>query len=120
MMPAERKERDSMKAQPFHVRQGDVMLVRIERIPDGATEVKRDNGRLVLAYGEVTGHAHVLDAPAEDAIMLTVAESATFVRLTKKAQLVHEEHATIDVPAGDYRVVRQREYSPAEIRRVLD
>jgi hypothetical protein len=32
----------------------------------------------------------------------------------------HQEHATIAVPAGNYRVIRQREYSPERIRRVED
>lgn len=99
-----------------HYRQGDVMLVRVDRIPKEAKEVARRE--LVLALGEVTGHAHrIVD---DGAVLLSAAEGATFVKLTKKAQLVHEEHAAIDLPVGDYRVVRQREYSPAEIRRVAD
>ncbi len=49
-----------------------------------------------------------------------MAESATFLRLAKKAQLVHEEHATIDLAPGTYQVIRQREYSYGESRRVLD
>ena len=99
-----------------HYRQGDVMLVRVDRVPEGAKEVARRS--LVLAEGEVTGHTHrIVD---EDAVMLTTAEAATFVKLAKKSQLVHEEHATIDIPAGTYRVVRQREYSPEAIRRVAD
>ena len=41
------------------------------------------------------------------------------------AQLIHEEHATIDLPPGAYRVVIQREYVPAPLpenawRRVVD
>ncbi len=102
--------------QRTHYRQGDVMLVRVDRIPRNAKEIKRRE--LVLAEGEVTGHAHrIVD---DGAVMLTVKDSATFVKLARKAQLVHEEHATIEIPAGPYRVVRQREYSPAEIRRVAD
>ncbi len=41
------------------------------------------------------------------------------------AQLIHEEHAPIDLPTGAYRVVIQREYEPAPSvanawRRVVD
>ena len=101
-----------------YYRQGDVCLIPVATIPKGAKPVKRDNGRVILAYGEVTGHAHAI---VEDgAVMLTVAEGATFVRLAKKAQLLHEEHATIDLPAGDYEVRTQREYTPAAIVRVRD
>jgi hypothetical protein len=112
-------------------RQGDVLLRRVASIPAKAKEVARDNGRLILAYGEVTGHAHVIDAPPSVAVMvalsaprpaspLTIQESATFVRLAKKAQLVHEEHGTITLEPGDYEVVRQREYTAWGERRVAD
>jgi hypothetical protein len=36
------------------------------------------------------------------------------------AALAHDEHATIMLPPGNYRIVRQREYSPEEIRDVAD
>ena len=99
-------------------RQGDVLLRRVASIPAGAKEVARDQGRVVLAYGEVTGHAHAI--VDEGAVLLSVAESATFLRLTKGARLIHEEHATIALPAGDYQVVRQREYRPWGEVRVAD
>lgn len=103
------------------IRQGDVMLVPVESIPDGAIEKPRDNGRVIIAYGEVTGHAHQIANPdAVGAVILTTAENATFVRLTKKAQLVHEEHATADVPAGNYCYVPQREYRYGATMRVAD
>lgn len=113
-----------------HYRQGDVMLVRVERIPTEAKEVRR--GELVIALGEVTGHRHrIVDdeavmfstapvAPITDDDIERVRDAAIFVKLTRRSQLVHEEHAAIDLPVGTYRVVRQREYSPAEIRRVAD
>ena len=31
-------------------RQGDVLIIRVEEIPGGLTKVKRDRGRVVLAY----------------------------------------------------------------------
>ena len=99
-----------------HYRQGDVLLIKVDHAPAKATVTAKKN--LVIAEGEVTGHAHrIVD---DGAVLMTTAEAATFVKLAKKAQLVHEEHATIDLPAGTYRVVRQREYSPEAIRRVSD
>ena len=42
-------------------RQGDVLLIPTDSIPEGTKPAKRDSrGRLVLAEGEVTGHAHVI------------------------------------------------------------
>ena len=34
--------------------------------------------------------------------------------------LKHDEHSTIELPQGNYRVTRQREYSPTAIRNVAD
>src|ERR1700752_1509049 len=39
-------------------RQGDVMPVQVGSLPAGAVQVKSEDKRVVLAYGEVTGHAH--------------------------------------------------------------
>ena len=51
--------RASAPTVPFHVRQGDVLLVAVEAVPDDAVEQPRQ-GRLVLAEGEATGHAHAI------------------------------------------------------------
>ena len=97
-------------------RQGDVLLARVRVIPASARVSAKHS--LVLAEGELTGHAHRI--VEDDAVMLTTAESATFVKLARKAELVHEEHASIELPAGTYRVIRQREYTPTEIQPVAD
>lgn len=98
-------------ALPFHVRQGDVLIVAVDDIPADARLVDRDRGRVMLAYGEVTGHAHAIHTP--DAKLLE-RPGARYLRLDSPAELQHEEHATIELPAGEFRVVIQREYVPAE------
>lgn len=101
------------------IRQGDVLLVQLDETPEQFLErgrhalqpVGRERGRLVLAHGEATGHAHVIES--EDASLVTeeqAAELYLLVQGTAPAPLVHEEHDTLDVPPGVYRVVRQREY----------
>ena len=97
-------------------RQGDVAVVRAANMPRAAKQRERENGRVVLAHGEVTGHAHVVTGPAE----LFDADRQTYLRVGEGAEIRHEEHSTIPVPAGIYRVIRQREYSPEEIRNVAD
>jgi hypothetical protein len=50
-------------------RQGDILLVPVpaERLPEHARPLPRDaKGRLVLALGEATGHAHAVAAPDAD------------------------------------------------------
>jgi hypothetical protein len=95
-------------APPLHFRQGDVLLVQVDDLPDGATAERR-SGRIVLAEGEATGHAHAV----EEADARTFTHGGQRYLLTRSiAQLVHEEHAPIDVPPGTWRVVIQREYQP--------
>lgn len=100
------------------IRQGDVLLIEVGSIPKGAKPVPRDDrGRLVLALGEVTGHAHVVTtvgtAPASEATLLTASENRRFLRLMAPAELVHEEHATIPLAPGLYEQIRQEEWTDA-------
>ena len=93
------------------IRQGDVLLVPVDRVPDAVVPVAREDGRLVLAEGEVTGHAHVIEA--EQAELVTAEEARELYLLVHgddAVELTHEEHSTLPVEAGAYRVVRQREF----------
>ena len=94
---------------PLSFRQGDVLLVEVPQIPTDA-EPEARSGRIVLAEGEATGHAHAIHE--RDARTFTY-EGERFLLTRSKAQLVHEEHGPIAVPEGAWRVVIQREYEPA-------
>ncbi|MEV6930027.1 hypothetical protein AB0M46_36855 [Dactylosporangium sp. NPDC051485] len=91
------------------------------QLPATAVPAPRDRtGRMILARGEATGHAHVIVGP--DTALLTVPDdpSTLFVKIVTRAHVVHEEHGPITIPAGTYRVVRQREYIPGAYRYVAD
>lgn len=106
---------------PQIYRQGDVLLVALHDAPAGTKPVPRDRRGLVLAEGEVTGHAHTIDAP--DAELVTADQAVELYLLvhgTDLVELTHQEHSTILVPPGAYEVRRQREYHPEEIRTVAD
>ena len=99
-------------------RQGDVLIERIKEIPKQAKVVPRENGRVILAHGEATGHAHAIE---DEKVKLLEDSGATFLEVQEAiAMLKHEEHSTIEIPKGNYRVIRQREYSPEAIRNVMD
>jgi hypothetical protein len=99
-------------------RQGDVMLVAVERLPEGGKLVARENGQVVLAHGEATGHAHAI---GEAGCALFDVNDLLYLNIeTENCVLSHEEHAPIPLPVGVYRVVRQREYTPLEVRYVAD
>ena len=101
-------------------RQGDVLLVRIDGGPRSGATVPREDGRIVLAHGEVTGHAHAIVDDAAELISGEQADELFLQVYGDEVELVHEEHDTIHLRTGCYRVVRQREYSPGEFRFVAD
>ena len=111
------------------IRQGDVLIRRTrKKTPSAQAKRVTDQGRTILAYGEVTGHAHevITEAPAADdrvpaqqlfeepdgTRLLVVQGPATFVR--------HEEHSKLHIPAGTYEIIIQREYTPQGLRNVTD
>jgi hypothetical protein len=95
-------------------RQGDILLLPVERVPEGLIEVPRDNGRIILAEGEITGHHHLIESP-EALFLATDLESieGRFLEIVAEVSLDHPEHDTIVLEPGAYEVVRQREYSEA-------
>jgi len=93
-------------------RQGDVLIRETATIPTNLTPVPRDEGRVILAYGEVTGHAHQVIGHAEFLAVDLAEMNDRFLRVEQEAKVVHEEHDTITLPPGLYEVVRQREYQP--------
>jgi hypothetical protein len=102
-------------------RQGDVLIIPVKNIPRGLEKVPREAGRAVLAHGEVTGHAHAIKDDRA-ALFSDPKLAAIFMHVSGDGPvaLEHDEHDTIQVPPGNYRVVRQREYSPGAIRNVAD
>ena len=96
-------------------RQGDVLLKRVEKTAGRLV----GEGERVLAEGEVTGHRHVLTGATKffengnGTVMVEVEEEG--------ALLVHEEHHELQIPAGAYAVVLQREFTAAQaIQKVID
>ena len=133
--------RKSQQSAPRMARQGDVLLVAIAAATTAIGQaIPRDNGRVVLAYGEVTGHAHAIiepkvtlraisDAAAAQQLLASVGlvveirdnEVVGLLEVDEAAELRHEEHATIALGAGErFVVLRQREYSPDALQTVAD
>ena len=96
-------------------RHGDVMVEKVKKLPSKVKKLQH----LTLAHGEVTGHSHCIKQ--RDRAKLYDSPQGLFLHVTaESADLIHEEHATISLPQGIYRVWRQREYSPEEIRVIRD
>ena len=107
------------------IRQGDILLVRIDDAKNGKTE------RVIIGYGEVTGHMHVL-TEAETVNGNELAwelfaqtgewrgDGTPLVNVPGDTTLVHDEHDMLTVPSGIYEIRRQREYEPESPRYVID
>ncbi len=113
-----------------HYRQGDVLIERIDTIPTTANKQPRSS-RIILAHGEATGHHHALETtdPADwwkEGVISTANEKPStlagelFVSLPVGGVVTHQEHSEIKLPAGQYRIIRQREYAPEAIHNVAD
>jgi len=86
-------------------RQGDILLKKIETIPEGVEPSTND----VILRGEATGHAHRI---VNGTIFTSSSTGGMYVEANAGAALIHEEHNTIQLEAGFYEVIRQREYDP--------
>lgn len=111
------------------LRQGDILLVPVKKVPDGLNEVPRKNGKIILAEGEATGHLHAIEAPEATFLAkdlgspenryLVVAEAEAITAEAAGVELTHPEHDTVTLAPGAYEVRRQREYGEAGGIRVV-
>lgn len=104
-------------------RQGDVLIERCQKLAPGKDA--STNGRIILAHGEATGHNHeLIDDPRAVLIEPDDAAAISSLLLSVKsdnAKVTHPDHMPpIPLERGNYRVIRQMEYSPKSPKRVAD
>lgn len=92
-------------------RHGDLLICPVASLPLGAKREKRQ-GDIVLALGEATGHAHRIATPGA---VTFIDNDGRYLVVTGVVELSHEEHATITLPPGTYRIRRQRMYVPGAV-----
>ncbi len=88
-------------------RQGDLLIVRDQARNDLTHDKLVANG--IVELGEATGHAHVL----EGGEVFDFGWGGKWLRSDGESKLVHDEHETITLPEGEYRVIRQRQHEDA-------
>jgi len=104
-----------LKGKATMYRHGDVMVVGVNELPEGA--MRRPSA--VLARGEATGHSHRIADPS--GVELFDCDGIGYLNVkVDSAQLIHDEHRPIELPRGLYRFWQQREYTPKEIRTIID
>lgn len=98
------------------LRHGDVILVPVDSIPAGGKELPRENGAIVLAYGEVTGHSHTIMTPS---VRWIEVDGERYVESAAPFVIEHQEHAALH-GVGAYLVGVQVEHHREQLRIVRD
>ncbi len=102
--------------------QGDVLVFSVsqDQWPQNLRRVEKENGRLVLAKGEATGHAHTIADPAAD--LFSNDSGELFLTASGEITVSHEEHKPITLSPGQYKIGIVREVDPFadEVRNVQD
>lgn len=93
-----------------HYRHGDVLLSRVET-PEG--ESVQHNGSYILAFGEVTGHKHVLRVKNPENLKVYKNGQTLYLMLMEVGTVTHEEHSLIEILPGTYKMDFEREYDYA-------
>jgi len=119
-------------------RQGDVLLIKVDKIPKEAKPRKSN----IIVEGEATGHAHrivngtILETknifntvnnlvekkiiPESLGKKLQNEPSLMWIKASAGAKLVHEDHGIMEIEISFYIVSRQREGSIEDQRSVMD
>ena len=102
-------------------RQGDVLLQPVESIPASARAVDFKK-EIILAEGEVTGHAHRIKRSPRTAnrVKQYFDGPTLYLEVLEPVTVVHEEHGSITLPPGCYERRIQTETWMDEVRQVLD
>jgi len=124
-----------MKKMKTQGRQGDVLITRKDHLklrPETKarlfglnlkTKVDfKKEGRIILAYGEVSGHEHKLkDNSATLLCNKDVQETVKYLKTAQEVPLTHEEHEAFIIPAeSDAVVTIQVEHRLNKIQRTAD
>jgi len=108
--------------------QGDLLIRRVDSIPQDAKTIKADNGNYIVAHSE-TGHHHVIAERPNVSLYTTGDPMVSYLQVIQAEEEVEtiiehmrnfDTHEPIKIPPGNYEIRRQREYTPEGWRRVED
>jgi hypothetical protein len=105
------------------IQQGDVLLLRVSKLPAGAKRMAADKRGIVLAEGEHTGHHHraedcgglaLMEAPSGMRFMVNETDAPITIR--------HEEHKPVIVEPGIWQIgqVQEKDWFNDMVRKVVD
>ena len=99
-------------------RHGDLLIRQIDK-PNINLIKQKDN---VVAYGEFTGHHHVVITEDEQIAVFTDSSGKKYIDCVSGSTITHPEHKEIILEPAFYEVIVEREFDPFEskIREVKD
>lgn len=102
-------------------RQGDVLVKKIDKLPEGLKKVED----YILAHGEFSGHAHFITSQNHEAVLmedkdtgkmyLDIPESvldAHLEHLLEGTGVWTKEHTKVAIPSGVYEVHIHQQWNP--------
>lgn len=104
-----------------YAHQGDVTFHPYKKKIVG--EKTQHNGSLTLAWGEATGHNHVVTVPdITDMDAIRLPDGGWLLTLRAPGTIRHQEHHPITLAPGKYRVggEREKDWFALSTRRVVD
>lgn len=105
--------------------QGDILIRRIEKLPENIKSIKSENGKYIAAHSE-TGHNHVIiERPGVEYFsgedpMVAYLRVIDDVETTLEHERSFDTHESLLIKGGCYEIRRQREYTPEGWRQVAD
>lgn len=110
--------------------QGDLIILRIKKLPDNLVKVDPVEGKIVVAHSE-SGHDHVMVLERPDVVRAYKDKDTSevdlyemFFEIDEPTRIEHlrsfDTHKSLQVPAGKFMIKRQREHVPEGFRRAAD
>lgn len=112
-----------MKTFKKQAAQGDCLIRRIDKLPDGLEAAKPENGFHVVAHSE-TGHNHVVQEKSAQLLINKTNAFIAYLNVLEPCEIQHlrsfDTHESIALDKGIYEIRRQREYVPQGFRKASD
>ena len=105
--------------------QGDVLITKIAKLPDGLKPTSAVDGRFIVAHSE-TGHSHTVAEMPGITLWQSLDPTIAYLKVVESVEAVLEHERSFDthesllLKGGTYEVRRQQEYTPSGWRRVAD
>jgi hypothetical protein len=102
------------------IQQGDVTVEYIKAMPRGGKTLTPTDRGYVVAEGEHTGHAHVVEV--EGVLEMREVDGVIYARIEAPVSFTHDEHHPITLAPGVVKFGRVQEYDhfAEEARQVQD